>query len=61
MLLHGLASTHRIWDLVAPLLAQDFSVVALDQRGHGESAKPDSGYDFGTVAADLNGLFGSSR
>ena len=24
VLLHGLASTHRIWDFVAPLLAQDF-------------------------------------
>ena len=56
VLLHGLASTHRIWDLVTPLLAQDFGVVALDQRGHGESAKPDVGYDFATVAADLNGL-----
>jgi pimeloyl-ACP methyl ester carboxylesterase len=56
VLLHGLASTHRIWDFVAPLLAQDFWVVAVDQRGHGESAKPDGGYDFATVAADLNGL-----
>ena len=56
VLLHGLASTHRIWDLVAPLLAQDFWVVALDQRGHGESAKPDGGYDFATVAVDLNGV-----
>jgi pimeloyl-ACP methyl ester carboxylesterase len=56
VLLHGLASTHRIWDLVAPLLARDFRVVALDQRGHGESAKPDHGYDFATVVADLNGL-----
>ncbi len=56
VLLHGLASTHRIWDFVAPLLTQDFRVVALDQRGHGESAKPDGGYDFATVAADLNGL-----
>ena len=56
VLLHGLASTHRIWDFVAPLLAQDFWVVAPDQRGHGESAKTDGGYDFATVAADLNGL-----
>ena len=56
VLLHGLASTHRIWDFVAPLLAQDFRVVALDQRGHGESDKPGGGYDFATVAADLNGL-----
>ena len=36
VLLHGLASTCHIWDLVAPILSQDYSVVALDQRGHGE-------------------------
>ena len=28
-------------------------VVALDQRGHGQSDQPDSGYDFGSVVADL--------
>ena len=53
VLLHGLASNCRIWDLVAPILARDFSVVALDQRGHGLSDKPDHGYDFATVSADL--------
>jgi pimeloyl-ACP methyl ester carboxylesterase len=53
VLLHGLASTARIWDLVAPLLADDYRVVALDQRGHGESDKPDEGYDFATVQGDL--------
>ncbi len=56
VLLHGLASTCHIWDLVAPILAEDFSVVALDQRGHGDSAKPDHGYDFATVSNDLLGL-----
>ena len=53
VLLHGLASSCHIWDLVAPILAEDFSVVALDQRGHGDSAKPDDGYDFATVSNDL--------
>ena len=53
VLLHGLASTCRIWDLVAPILAEDFSVVALDQRGHGLSDKPDHGYDFASVSRDL--------
>lgn len=53
VLLHGLASNSRWWLLVAPLLAQRFRVLALDQRGHGESDKPDSGYDFTTIAADL--------
>ena len=53
VLLHGLASTCHIWDFVAPILSQHFAVVALDQRGHGESAKPDHGYDFATVRNDL--------
>ena len=52
LLLHGLASTCHIWDLVAPLLAQEFRVVALDQRGHGQSAQVEDGYDFATVSGD---------
>ncbi len=52
LLLHGLASSARIWDLVAPTLAQDRRVVALDQRGHGLSEKPDDGYDFASIVAD---------
>ena len=57
VLLHGLASTSRIWDMVAPLLSANCAVVALDQRGHGESAKPDFGYDFASVSADLHAFF----
>ena len=56
VLVHGLASTRRIWDLVAPLIARNFNVLALDQRGHGDSHKPTEGYDFQTVATDLNGF-----
>ena len=56
VLVHGLASNCRIWDLVAPILSQRFRVVAIDQRGHGESFKPDTGYDFATVSADLRGF-----
>ncbi|MGH2517677.1 MAG: alpha/beta fold hydrolase, partial [Ktedonobacterales bacterium] len=52
LLLHGLASAARIWDLVAPILAHDRRVVALDQRGHGLSEKPDGGYDFASIVAD---------
>jgi pimeloyl-ACP methyl ester carboxylesterase len=58
VLLHGLASATRIWDFVAPLLAeQGYEVVALDQRGHGESDKPDDGYDFATIVADDAAVF----
>src|SRR3990170_3000694 len=56
LLLHGLASTAHIWDFVAPLLAERHRVVALDQRGHGLSAKPDDGYDYATVARDAVAL-----
>jgi pimeloyl-ACP methyl ester carboxylesterase len=53
LLLHGLASASRIWDLVAPLLAErGYLVTALDQRGHGESDKPDHGYDFANIVED---------
>jgi len=31
-------------------------VVAMDQPGHGESVKPDHGYDFATVSGDVSGL-----
>src|SRR5919201_5850693 len=52
VLLHGLSSSSRIWDQVAARLAPRWRVVALDQRGHGRSDKPDEGYDFETIVAD---------
>jgi pimeloyl-ACP methyl ester carboxylesterase len=58
LLLHGLASTCHIWDLVAPLLAEDFRVAALDQRGHGLSAQVDDGFDFATVSGDAAAFIG---
>jgi pimeloyl-ACP methyl ester carboxylesterase len=56
LLLHGLGSTHHIWDLAAPVLSERFRVVAYDQRGHGFSDKPHGGYDLDTMVADLRGL-----
>ena len=61
VLLHGLASNCRIWDLVAPILSCQFRTLALDQRGHGRSFKPDSGYDFATVVADLDKFMSEVR
>ena len=51
LLLHGLASTRHIWDLVVPGLA-GLPVVALDARGHGESERPAGPYDGATVVQD---------
>jgi len=53
VLLHGLSSSSRIWDLTAPHLVEHFRVIALDQRSHGHSDQPDDGYGFDDVTADL--------
>jgi pimeloyl-ACP methyl ester carboxylesterase len=53
VLLHGLSSSLRIWDWVAPILVNRFRVVAVDQRGHGLSTKPADGYSFDEVTGDL--------
>lgn len=54
LLVHGLASNARLWDgVAAELAAHGHKVVAVDQRGHGRSDKPDAGYDFATLVDDL--------
>lgn len=54
VLVHGLASNARTWDAVAAeLAASGHPVVSIDQRGHGQSSKPDDGYDFETIVTDL--------
>jgi pimeloyl-ACP methyl ester carboxylesterase len=53
LLVHGLASNAHIWDLLAPLLADDFRVAAIDQRGHGQSDKPTDDYNLMTIAEEL--------
>jgi haloacetate dehalogenase len=40
LLLHGHPQTHVMWHLVAPRLAEQFTVIAPDLRGYGESSKP---------------------
>jgi pimeloyl-ACP methyl ester carboxylesterase len=60
VLLHGLASSCRTWDLVAPDLSlAGHRVVAIDQRGHGLSEQADEGYDFPTLSRDLRRVLGT--
>lgn len=40
LLLHGHPQTHAIWHRVAPVLAQQYTLVLCDLRGYGDSAKP---------------------
>ncbi len=40
LLLHGHPQTHVMWHKIAPRLARDFTVVAADLTGYGDSSKP---------------------
>ena len=42
LLLHGFPETHLMWHRVAPLLADQFTVVCADLRGYGRSGCPAS-------------------
>ncbi len=50
LLLHGYPQTHVIWHQIAPGLARDFTVVAPDLRGYGDSGKPEGGADHAAYA-----------
>ncbi|MCA1731848.1 MAG: alpha/beta hydrolase [Actinobacteria bacterium] len=45
LLLHGYPQTLAMWHLVAPRLAESFTVVAADLRGYGDSSRPEGGED----------------
>lgn len=69
LLLHGNPLTHVSWHKVVVALQQDFTIVAPDLRGYGDSSKPEGGaghegYSFRTMAADNVAVmqhFGFSR
>jgi haloacetate dehalogenase len=50
LLLHGYPQTHAMWHLVALRLAEEFTVVATDSRGYGDSSKPFGDEDHSTYA-----------
>jgi haloacetate dehalogenase len=50
LLLHGHPQTHAMWHLVAPRLAEEFTVVATDLRGYGDSSKPFGDADHSTYS-----------
>lgn len=58
LLLHGYPENHRMWQKVAPALAQEYFVVCADLRGYGDSSKPEgtpdhSNYSKRAMAIDM--------
>jgi non-heme chloroperoxidase len=57
VLLSGWPLDSRSWEpQVHPLLQAGHRVIAYDRRGFGRSSRPSTGYDFDTLAGDLDAL-----
>jgi len=54
VLLHPSSGYGRMWDMTASFLGGHFRVFALDQRGHGDTGRPDGGYTAEEYAEDLH-------
>jgi pimeloyl-ACP methyl ester carboxylesterase len=52
LLLHGYSDSSGSWSLVMPRLPGDLRVVAIDQRGHGWSDRPEGAYTVDQFADD---------
>ena len=50
--IHATGFHGRIWEPFVPLLREHFTVIALDQRGHGDSDKPHTGYQWARFGDD---------
>lgn len=57
VLIHGWPLSGASWEKqVTALLAAGYRTITYDRRGFGRSAKPSTGYDYDTLAADLQKL-----
>jgi pimeloyl-ACP methyl ester carboxylesterase len=53
VLLHGFPQSWYEWRHIMPALAKNYTVIAPDLRGFGDSSKPITGYDGKTTAEDI--------
>ena len=53
LLVHGQGGNAHNWDHIAEALRDEFRVIAIDQRGHGDSDHAREGYGVDKFAADL--------
>ena len=62
VLLHGITGHARVWDHLAERLVPGRRVLALDQRGHGDSdPAPDDDYRVSTMGDDVAAFAGSLK
>jgi len=61
ILIHATGFLGALWRPIAERLADRFRVIAIDQRGHGDSDAPASGYTFETFARDLQRVIEALR
>ncbi len=53
LFLTGASNSAHVFDDIAPKFTDRFRVVALTRRGHGQSDKPETGYDTATLVEDF--------
>jgi pimeloyl-ACP methyl ester carboxylesterase len=53
LFLAGMGCNAHIFDQLAPRFTDNFHVMALTRRGHGESDHPETGYDIDTLTEDI--------
>src|SRR5207302_11493182 len=56
VLIHGMVNSSRHWEEVALRLASEYTVIAPDLIGHGDSATPRGDYSLGAHAAVIRDL-----
>ena len=56
VLIHGFGDTSHMWIPLFDEFAKDYTIIAPDLRGLGESSRPATGYDKKTMANDIHAL-----
>src|SRR5580700_5367210 len=54
ILLHGFAETSRMWNPILPVLGENFTVIAPDLPGIGDSSIPSGGMGMKTAAIQIH-------
>lgn len=54
--IHGFGDTSHMWIPLFEEFGKDYTIIAPDMRGLGDSSRPPAGYDKKTIAADIHEL-----